>query len=163
MPNVYIRKAEEADLEIISDLAKEIWWQHYPGIISDEQIRYMLDKNYSLSALKQQMREGQEFHLLGIDGKALAFAGISGKRNDFFLHKLYSKSGEYRRLGSLLFNYLLLSYPKMQRLELRVNRNNAKAIAFYLRNGFKIVASDDLEIGSGFRMEDYLMENRISP
>lgn len=163
MPDVYIRKAQESDLEIISALAEQIWWQHYPGIISDTQIRYMLDRIYCLQALKQQWMDGQEFHLLSIEGKVLAFAGISGKENDFFLHKLYSHSGTYRRLGSLLFNYLLMSYPQMKRLELRVNRDNGKAIAFYLKNGFKIAGSHNLEIGGGFLMEDYLMEKKISP
>ncbi len=164
MPDVYLRKAKENELEVISVLASQIWWQHYPGIISEDQIKYMLEKIYSVSALKRQMKEGQEFHLLNIDGKTLAFAGISGTDNNFFLHKLYSlQAVEYRRLGSILLNYLLLYYPHMRSLELRVNRNNGKAISFYLKNDFKIKGSHELEIGNGFLMEDYLMIKTISP
>ena len=42
-------------------------------------------------------------------------------------------------------------------LTLNVNRFN-KAIDFYLKNGFKIIKEENIEIGNGFLMEDYVME-----
>ena len=43
-------------------------------------------------------------------------------------------------------------------LRLNVNRQNAKAIKAYDRNGFKTIETVDNPIGNGFFMNDYVME-----
>ena len=45
-------------------------------------------------------------------------------------------------------------------ISLNVNRFN-KAYLFYLKNGFQIIAEEDLEIGQGYLMEDYKMEKQL--
>ena len=35
MTNIFLRKAIEADIPLIRQLAERIWWEHYPSIISD--------------------------------------------------------------------------------------------------------------------------------
>jgi hypothetical protein len=44
---------------------------------------------------------------------------------------------------------------------LAVNKNNAKAIAAYHHHGFRIADAVVKEIGSGFVMDDYLMEKAV--
>ncbi|MNC98616.1 Acetyltransferase (GNAT) family protein [compost metagenome] len=44
------------------------------------------------------------------------------------------------------------------RLVLAVNKNNATAIAAYLKHGFRIADAVVTEIGGGFVMDDYIME-----
>ncbi len=45
-------------------------------------------------------------------------------------------------------------------LSLNVNRHN-KAIRFYERLGFTHVASETIDIGNGFIMDDYVMEKPV--
>jgi|GEM_PF-5688123 len=48
---------EDADLITLEQLAKKIWNIHYPAIIGQKQVDYMLGKFYSLTALKKQINE----------------------------------------------------------------------------------------------------------
>jgi hypothetical protein len=54
-PAPQILPATEADLPAIATLAGVIWRAHYPGIISSEQIEYMLAKMYSLGTLREEI------------------------------------------------------------------------------------------------------------
>ena len=44
---------------------------------------------------------------------------------------------------------------------LNVNRYN-KATDFYIKLGFEISYEEDIDIGNGFLMEDYVMKKRLS-
>ena len=46
-------------------------------------------------------------------------------------------------------------------LELNVNRHN-KALHFYERNHFKVIRTEDIDIGAGYYMNDYVMELSFS-
>ena len=53
MQEIKIRVANQSDIAVINQLATKIWHDHYPGIITVEQINFMLDKtcmNFSSSA-----------------------------------------------------------------------------------------------------------------
>src|SRR5580658_540022 len=50
-----ILPAADTDLPAIARLAGIIWRLHYPGIISPEQIEYMLAKMYSLETLREDI------------------------------------------------------------------------------------------------------------
>jgi hypothetical protein len=57
--------ATESDLAAISRLAGVVWRAHYPGIISTEQIEYMLGKMYSLETLREEIgRRGVRYERL---------------------------------------------------------------------------------------------------
>jgi hypothetical protein len=45
-------------------------------------------------------------------------------------------------------------------LELNVNRHNP-ATVFYQKMGFEIVYSEDIDIGQGFWMNDYVMRKTL--
>ena len=46
-------------------------------------------------------------------------------------------------------------------LQLNVNRNN-KAKEFYERQGFAVIKEEDIDIGNGYLMNDYVMEKVLS-
>ena len=50
-----------------------------------------------------------------------------------------------------------ISLKGLTYLELNVNRQNT-AIGFYKKLGFKIIAEEDIPIGNGFFMNDYVMQ-----
>lgn len=53
-----IRSAVEADIPLIMSLAQRIWCECYPGIISPEQIEFMLGWMYSEEEIRQQFATG---------------------------------------------------------------------------------------------------------
>ena len=60
MPDVdraRVVRAAERDLAAVAELARVIWRKHYPGIITLEQIEYMLELGYSLDALRRFITE----------------------------------------------------------------------------------------------------------
>ena len=54
--NTEIVRAQEEHLPAISELAGVIWRACYPGIITHEQIDYMLARMYSLDVLRDEIR-----------------------------------------------------------------------------------------------------------
>ena len=158
-----IIQATEADLPAIARLAEVIWRAHYPGIISTEQIDYMLARMYSLETLREEIcRRGIRYERLLAGGEMVGFAsyGPAEKPGLFKLHKIYLHPAWHGRgLGSLLLRHCEEEARRLgaERLTLTVNKKNAKAITAYRRNGFAITDSVVTNIGAGFVMDDYVM------
>jgi hypothetical protein len=51
-----IKKATVQDIPLIQDVASQSWRKHYPGILSTEQIEYMLELMYSENELKNILK-----------------------------------------------------------------------------------------------------------
>ncbi|HSC98825.1 MAG TPA: hypothetical protein VLI21_07980, partial [Casimicrobiaceae bacterium] len=93
MPSaVTLTVADAADIPQIQRLADEIWRRHYPGIISDAQIDYMLATGYSNEALTDILRtfEGG-LALAHRDGRAVGFGAWRpvARSREMKLEKLY--------------------------------------------------------------------------
>ena len=166
-PIPQILHATEADLPGISKLAGIIWRAHYPGIITSEQIDYMLAKMYSLETLREEIRaQGIRYERLVADGEFAGFAsyGPTEHAGDFKLHKIYLHPDWHGRgLGSLLLQHCEREIRQLgaTRLLLTVNKRNSKAIAAYQRNGFSVADSIVVDIGNGFVMDDYVMAKEL--
>ncbi|MFN0036255.1 MAG: N-acetyltransferase family protein [Saprospiraceae bacterium] len=158
MNNFSLRRATAADLPLIRQLADRIWWEHYPSIITEAQIAFMLELIYSEAALQRQMEEeGQEFWLPEKNGQALGFLAVSHKgEGSYFLHKFYLDTRE-RGLGTIIFELLLARYPGLQEMRLRVNRRNFKSVNFYFKVGFRIESCVDTPFGEDYVMDDFQM------
>ena len=160
---ILLRRAKEEDIAIISDLAEEIWPQTYSAYISEEQLRFKLDKMYNRGELLGQLESGHTFIIASENGKDIGFAGFSvidAENNGYKLHKLYVlPETQGKGIGKILINEVvnLVTKEGGQTLQLNVNRNN-NAKDFYLRAGFIIKETVDLNIGNGFFMNDYVME-----
>lgn len=157
-----IRVAGKTDIQAIHHLAYEIWWPSYKGILSEEQIEFMLEDIYSAASLEKQMQEGATFIIAEEDGKALGFASFSSAEHLFKIHKLYIlPSHQGKKLGSQLLNFIedeaKKHYAKF--LELNVNRNNL-ALSFYQKVGFEIFEEVDIPYHQ-FLLNDYVMRREI--
>ena len=172
MPNLnqqapQILPAREPDLPAIARLAGVIWRAHYPGMISEEQIEYMLAKMYALETLREEIRlRGIRYERLLVEEALAGFAafGPTDQPKLFKLHKLYlHPSWQSRGLGSLLLRYCEREAGRLgaARLMLTVNKQNAKAMTAYKRNGFAITDSIVMDIGGGFVMDDYVMTKEL--
>lgn len=158
-----IIKVSKKDVFRIKKIAELTWPDTFKEILSEEQIRYMLNWMYSLEVLAIQIENGHQFYILtdnGIDlgfiGTELNFPSIGNTK----IHKIYVlPESQGKGVGLKLIEQveMVSKANNIISLTLNVNRFN-KAIDFYLKNGFKIIKEENIEIGNGFLMEDYVME-----
>lgn len=147
------------DIEKVADLAKTIWAKHYPSVIGQEQVDYMLQNMYNLESLLKQVNEkNQLFYFITANSEIIGFLSVTLEGKDhWMLNKLYvleEKAG--KGIGTLILEELKkLIQPK--KISLTVNRKNYKSINFYFKNGFKIESNAVFDIGNGFVMDDFVM------
>jgi ribosomal protein S18 acetylase RimI-like enzyme len=161
--------ASERDLPAVAELAGVIWRKHYPGIISVEQIEYMLARGYSLAALSRFITEegaGLDLAYLGETLAGFAAYYRPGEPHELKLDKLYVHPDFHGRgLGRSLIASAEAAAIAQQRatLILNVNKNNVQAIRAYERMGFSVREAVVVDIGGGFVMDDYVMAKPLSP
>ncbi len=164
-----ILPATEADLTALAELAGVIWRQHYPGIISSEQIEYMLAQMYSLETLRADLRlKNISFFRLLVADRFVGFAALGPQPEPgvMKLHKCYLLPEMHGRgYGSLLLKHCEQEARQRgaQRLILAVNKHNVKALAAYRRNGFLVAESVITDFGHGFVMDDFIMAKSLRP
>lgn len=162
-----ISTAGEQDAAEIARLAGLIWRACYPGIISPEQIEYMLARMYARDVLCAEMREGVRFDLLNVKGATVGFSsyGCVDPPGVVKLHKLYLLPAWHGHgLGSRLLKHCEehCRSKGSHRLILNVNKRNTAAIRAYERNGFTVVETVVVDIGGGFVMDDYVMAKHLA-
>ncbi|MFZ4261424.1 GNAT family N-acetyltransferase [Sphingobacterium sp. HJSM2_6] len=159
---IEIRPAEKEEVPLIQELAIAIWRPTYQGVISEDQIDFMLDKSYSREAILQSMDTGQLFYLIFLEGLAEGFMGITVREPILRIEKLYlNPKVQGRGLGKKFIEFakdLALSQG-LSVLELNVNRGN-KAYDFYLKQGFKVVETVDIPYYQ-YVLNDYIMKKNL--
>lgn len=157
--SITLQHATPGDILRISALAHRIWRVHYPPLIGEKQVEYMLDLLYSPESLQRQMEEGQMFKLIMEDEAVLGYLSVSNHcEGRYFLHKFYLDNEKRGRgLGKIAFEKLLAGYPDLRELRLTVNRQNYKSINFYFKIGFTIEKCVTIPIGGDFVMDDFQM------
>lgn len=163
--NFIVRGALPADIPLIRQLADQIWPQTYAEILSPEQLSYMMKMMYSEDALRQQMQQSNEFALLYEDTQAIGFASVSQSGpTEFKLQKLYVlPSWQGKGAGRFLVDQIVKAIRTRgaTSLRLNVNRHN-HAKLFYEKLGFSVVGEEDIDIGQGYFMNDYIMEKKLT-
>jgi diamine N-acetyltransferase len=160
MEDIKLRKATVADIPAISELARLVWNQHYPSIISQEQIDYMLNMMYSATSLREQMEiKKHVFYIIETASAQLGFVSVCEEMKDrWFLGKFYiNQNTASKGMGTKAFE-LLLEKIRPQEITLTVNRQNYKSINFYFKLGFQIERVADFDIGNGYVMNDFVMK-----
>ena len=164
---IRIESAATGDAALICQLAEAVWWPTYRPILSEEQIHYMLSKIYDLDTIQQQIEQNEQTYILLYDNdKAIGFAAYSPRTENtevYKLHKLYCLT-ETKGMG--YGKRLLQAVEKAVSdngktiLELNVNRYNS-AKDFYEKMGFTIAYTEDIDIGNGYWMNDYVMRKSL--
>jgi ribosomal protein S18 acetylase RimI-like enzyme len=163
-----IIEAEEKHFPIIQQIAQATWPVTFGNILSPTQIAYMLEMMYSTSALVNQTTVKKHVFLLAEENGAhlgylsyeLNYKGLSKTK----IHKIYiHPSAQGKGIGKLLIKKAEDIARENQNaiLSLNVNRDN-KAVKFYEGQGFAITGKEDIDIGEGFLMEDYIMDKVLS-
>lgn len=160
-----IRKAYPADIPLIRDMAYKIWPQTYGSILSKEQLDYMLNLLYGEKALHEQIEGNIEF-IIAYDGvHPVGFASFGSTEPTVYkLHKIYVlPSQQGKGTGRFIIDQLIkaMKAKGAVSLQLNVNRyNNAKN--FYEKLGFVVIKEEDIDIGNGYYMNDYVMEKNLN-
>jgi len=155
--------ATVSEIPILRKLAHCIWHAYYPGIITVEQIDYMLGRFFSPEALQADLAAGSIWELACVDGRDIGFLAVVPEpdRRRLKLSKLYLLPDQHGRgLGQLLLDRVKLIATGLgaEEIYLTVNKQNARAIRAYVRAGFAVAEAVTVDIGQGYVMDDLVMK-----
>jgi GNAT superfamily N-acetyltransferase len=165
---IEIREANPQDYSLIQKIAHQTWPHTFGNILTKKQIDYMLEMMYSIPALTDQVDKKNHKFILAYNGTEgvgyasyeLHYKGLDKTK----IHKLYIlPEVQGKGIGRLLINMIaeLASQKNDTILSLNVNRDNP-AIQFYEKIGFIITGEENISIGNGFVMEDFIMDMKIN-
>ncbi|NIP28590.1 MAG: GNAT family N-acetyltransferase [Phycisphaerae bacterium] len=154
----------ESEIEIVENLAYEIWNEHFTPIIGKAQVDYMLEKFQTRKAITEQIQKGFLYYLIRIKNHSIGYMGIHPKQDELFLSKIYIRSSERGKgYGGKAIQFLekFAQEKRLKKITLTVNKNNTDTIKAYEKFGFKNTGPFVQDIGNGFIMDDYGMEKGI--
>lgn len=157
----------EKDFKTIRSIAEVVWPVTYSSILSKEQLDYMFEMMYSAKSLEEQSSlKNHHFIIACEDSTPLGFASYEfncNNSNKTKVHKIYILPNlQGKGIGKKLIDFISNEASKKDdcAVFLNVNRFNS-AKYFYEKIGFSITKEEDIDIGNGYLMEDYVMEKAI--
>lgn len=163
MSAVIIKSAGKNEAELISEIGKQSYRETYPAILTTEQIDFMLNKNYTVDAIRALMDDSHDFYLLYEDAVVKGFISIQSIEQYILrIEKLYLLAEvKGRGYGKKLVDYVgqLANSKNLKLLELNVNRSNP-AYHFYLKQGFVVKEIVDIPY-YGYVLDDYIMQKDL--
>lgn len=157
-----IRSVTPPDVPALCELARVIWQATYAGLISQAQIDSMLADRYAHDRIRAQLDDPT--HAWWIASWARETAGFAHaildaqgcKLDKLYVHPDYQRRGIGRALLAEI--KMFCRHNAATRLWLQVNRGNAPALKAYQQYGFVVKEARVFDIGSGFVMDDFVME-----
>ena len=164
---ISIQKNTDNNFTSIRAIAAEVWPIAYGAILSKEQLDYMMEMMYSVSALQEQANSNGNHFIIATENEIpVGFASYEFNYDGVpktKIHKIYILSNQQGKgIGRILIDYISNNATKNNQigLLLNVNRNN-EAQYFYKKLGFAITREEVIAIGNGYVMDDYVMEKSI--
>jgi len=150
---ISIRNNTDENFTAIRAIAKEVWPIAYGAILSQVQLDYMMEMMYSVDSLQKQAASNKTFVLAMDDEIPVGFASYEfnyDRTSKTKIHKIYILSNQQGKgTGKILIDYITK--------EAGLNNNNV-AQHFYKKLGFTISNEEVIDIGSGYVMDDFVME-----
>lgn len=158
------------DIDALIELAGVIWRYHYPGIISMQQIDYMLAQRYTPGMVRAQLqRDDAWWDKVLADSRMIGFVQYelceserhtrAMKLNQIYVHQDCQRQGHGGRILAHVQERARRCGCSLVRLY--VNRHNANSIAAYRKHGYAVTETAVTAIGDGFVMDDYVMEKKL--
>jgi ribosomal protein S18 acetylase RimI-like enzyme len=154
------RKASIYDIDLIRNLALQIWPQTFENLVTPQQLITMLNRKFSKSSLVNQINHQHEFYIIYNQDKAVGFFSISMDEKVCRLHKLYIIPGfQGSGIGMEALRLILNLCNKNQqtKLVLSIHKNN-EAIAFYEKAGFIITGVQKRQVDKDSFITEWQME-----
>lgn len=161
-----IEQIKSNQVELVNALAHDIWPHTFREILKSEQITYMLHWMYNEQELADQINSGVLYYVLKEYNHPKGFIALEANFPDagfLRIHKLYLlPEMQGRGHGRLLMQkaFDVAFDLDLHSMHLNVNRFNP-AVEFYKHIGFIISKEEDISIGQGYLMEDYVMELKL--
>ena len=161
--SIQISPVTDVDVETITVLARVVWQNAYPGIITQAQIDFMLEQRYNVPRLLEELRMSKIWwDKASVDGEIAAFSSslLTEAPKEMKLDKIYVDPARQRLgLGGRLIAHVSQRALAQgcDTLILAVNKRNENAIAAYLKYGFVVREAVRIDIGSDFVMDDFIM------
>ena len=159
---------DSKDFKTIRKIAFDTWPDAYGKIVTQEQLDYMLEKIYDITSLQHQQENLGHRFIVAVDesNNSIGFASFStyeNQNNHHRLHKLYVLPNQQSKgIGKSMLDSIYSEIKKngAGSIELNVNRYN-NALAFYQKLGYEILREEDIDIGGGFFMNDYVLFKKV--
>lgn len=143
----------EKDYLSLYDFMQPLWLETYKRILPKEQILFLLDKYFSPSHIKEFLKSGYVYRKIDNVG-VLVYVE---REQDVYVDKLYLLPIA-RGKGYPAFVFSTLKRELHKPLSLNVNQANQRAVQCYLKNGFRIVKEEKIDLGNGMYNVDYIMQ-----
>lgn len=161
--------ATPEQVQQLAELAGAIWREYWPATIGAAQTEYMIEHFQSLPAIERDMAEhGYEYWFVRAadDGRIVGYTGghVEPETNRFFVSKIYllaSERGKHFASAVIAFYEDLCRTRGLRAMYLTVNKHNELGIRAYVAKGFETIDAVETDIGSGFIMDDYIMEKAV--
>lgn len=156
----------ESILEV-SQLARQIWEEHFTPILGKAQVEYMLQRYQSPEAITKAIeKEGYRYYFILTPQKEIAgYCGLLRQSPTLFLSKLYiQKAFRGQGLAVKVIETLcsLAQKEGLSTIRLHCNRFNKNTLDIYNHLGFQILSAKKGDIGGGFFTDDYILEKTLT-
>ena len=165
---IKIVRAQKQHIPAIKMLADYSWPKAFASILSAKQIGYMMEMMYSHASLEKQLEQGHQYAIVREDDVDIGYISYEINHNQSDrtkIHKLYI-SPEYQRrgIGKLMIDYVIQRAIEAENntLFLNVNKYNSGAIDFYKKHHFILIKEEEIDIGNGFIMDDFVFEMALN-
>ena len=154
-----IRPGTAADLDAVRALLHETWHQVYDAILGPHRVDEVTARWHARPLLAGQLEGPESSFLVACERERVVGHGFAYLRAPatLIISRLYILPGDQGRgIGLRLLGALQERHPAAATLRLFVAAGNPRAVAFYRREGFVVVA-DGIEEGARvLHMEKYL-------
>lgn len=159
-----IEELGQEGIPIIQTIAHATWQHNYSPIMEQDYIDYIMGMMYTDEKLKADIAQGVQFLLAIKDDQPLGFAayehldGVTTKVHKLYILPQAQGSGVGRAFISCISDRAAIHGSK--KLQLNVYRKNP-AIEFYKKVGFKLAYEQDVDVGNGYFMYDFVLEKEV--
>lgn len=157
-----IRPISIDELDIIRDLAQQIWPKDYRRIVAPDQIDSMVSALFDLDALESDMAEkGHLFWVANVGDRNVGFVSAYLDGGRIWVTKLYVLQ-DYRGfgLGKVLIQAAIDHFTPACELALCIHKEHDRSVDFALRSGFAIQHEIPFTVGS-YGFTDYVMHKDL--
>ncbi|MBP2160873.1 MULTISPECIES: GNAT family N-acetyltransferase [Asticcacaulis] len=151
-----------AELDIVRDLALQIWPKCHHNLIPPDHMDEMLTSQFDLDVLEQDMTEsGHIYWVVSIGQTDVGFAAAHMEDGRVWITKLYVLS-DYRGLGlgKILIQAVQDYFLPAHAMSVCVHKVQEAAVDFCLHHGFNIDREVPVSIGA-YGFTDYLMHKDL--
>jgi len=134
-----VRPCSESDLPAVRDLLVRTWHDTYDAIYGVEKVTEITGRWHSLPNLRAQLKAPLSLFLVAERGGRLVGTAKAAGQADglILLQRLYVDPAEQRAgVGEALLAETEAAFPRADRIDLEVEPQNTRAVAFYRKHGF---------------------------